>query len=230
MKPGVSYTFKIVATQIIVTKKFITLDKKDRDCSLPVENDQSNLTNFYSKSNCEYECSINFTKEKLGCLPWNIPRLVKDKTNFCTLDETEKFQLELETFVTSECDCPSDCFGTSFSVFDFSKPIDFSELDCAKYDKSNGKRDNPKYVFCDLCKRIIKHYKIRLLYNFEIDVELSKNKFNDFCQKMISKNVATVKIEMATKSITRSVKDKRFSVSGQLSSLGKKLQIECFCF
>ena len=43
-----------------------------------------------------------------------------------------------------------------------------------------------------------------------------------FCQKILSENIATVKIEMASKSIQRSVKDKRFNFSSQLSTLGKR--------
>jgi hypothetical protein len=42
-----------------------------------------------------------------------------------------------------------------------------------------------------------------------------------FCNTFLTQNVALVKVEMATKSLTRSLKDKRFNFVSQLSSLGK---------
>ena len=48
---------------------------------------------------------------------------------------------------------------------------------------------------------------------------------DELCIKIISENVATVKVEMATKSITKSVKDKRYNFTTQISSLGEKTYI-----
>jgi hypothetical protein len=48
------------------------------------------------------------------------------------------------------------------------------------------------------------------------------NNLDGFCSKFVIENVALVKVEMVAKSLTRSVKDKRFNFVDQLSSLGNK--------
>ena len=53
------------------------------------------------------------------------------------------------------------------------------------------------------------------------NIILDPSNFDEFCNKFLKENVAVVKVEMATKSLTRSLKDKRFNFVSQLSSLGK---------
>lgn len=48
----------------------------------------------------------------------------------------------------------------------------------------------------------------------------------DICKYLVSHHVAIVKVEMATKSMMRSVRDKRFSFETQLASLG--IKVDCF--
>ena len=76
-------------------------------------------------------------------------------------------------------------------------------------------------MLCEICKNVIKFHRIKLTYDFILDIGLDPSKPDAFCNQFIKENVATVKVEMATRSIVRSVKDKRFNFVGQLSSLGK---------
>ena len=221
IKPGFVYTFKIVASEISVTERFQDLDKSLRGCSLPSENSQSNLTNFYSQSNCEYECAINYAKEKVKCLPWSIPRLTDDQTKFCDYEKQAVFFQELEAAPLSTCNCDTDCSGMSYSVFDSRRPLEESEVaSCDSYAVFARRRDYPNFVFCNLCRRIVRNYKIRLYYNFVVSKHPNFNFLETFCSKFLLENVALVKVEMATKAITRSVKDKRYNFVAQLSSLG----------
>ena len=230
IKPGFAYTFKITANTIGTTERFETLDKSYRDCSLMSETETTNLTNAYSKSNCEYECGINYAKEKTGCVPWNFPKFLDDKTKFCDLDQSIEFVNELELFSSNNCECPSDCSETSLSVYDSIRELDISNIKCGKGSRYDEKTKSayPIFLLCDLCKSILRCNNIRILAEFVDNInELKSIKehgiTDELCIKILNKNVATVKVEMATKSITKSVKDKRYTFTAQVSSLGTNI-------
>ena len=224
LKPGFVYTYKIIANQILTTERFNSLDQTTRGCYLPSEDEKMKLMKFYSKSNCEYECTIRNAKANAKCTPWNIARSVDDDLAICPHHRLSNFSQEMETFSANECDCPSDCFGTSFSVFESRLPLEYSDINCVTYQLVQTKRDYPNFVFCELCKKIVKSYRMRFFYNFNVNKNDSDpNRLDLFCDRFLTENVALVKVEMATKSLTRSRKDKRFNFVSQLSSLGKEL-------
>jgi hypothetical protein len=77
-----------------------------------------------------------------------------------------------------------------------------------------------------LCRKIVKSYKARFLYNYIVKKnEPNPDHWDTFCDTLLTQNVALVKVEMATKSLTRSLKDKRFNFVSQLSSLGKAIVV-----
>ena len=56
--PGIAYTYKVTANQIVTSPKFDALDQNVRDCRLPHERGNLKISKRYSKSACEYECII----------------------------------------------------------------------------------------------------------------------------------------------------------------------------
>ena len=219
IEPGNSYTYTVLANQIITNERFEAMKPQERSCSLPNENGLQSLTNKYSKSACEYQCAIKHAIQECKCLPWNIPQSSNENLPFCDLNSNNCFDLTLNTFSTQDCGCPSDCFGTSFSVFEsvikIKNPINFC-------DKGNKKSSEfPYTVYCSICKKILKTQKIRFIYENAINGWPIPDLTDDFCNKFLRENIALVKVEMATKSITRSLKDQRTNFVSQLSSLGK---------
>ena len=230
IKPGYAYTFKVGASKISTTERFDSLDKRLRDCALISDDSNSNLTKIYSQTSCEYECLINNAKKNVGCIPWNIPRVIDNDTHLCDIYQSVAFTTEMETFPTTECNCLPDCKETTLTVYDTSRILDLKHLKCSNFKLNNSKKNYPDYIFCDLCQKIVKHYRIKLLAEFMSDLGESQKMMNniildELCIKIISENVATVKVEMATKSITKSVKDKRYNFTTQISSLGEKTYI-----
>ena len=76
---------------------------------------------------------------------------------------------------------------------------------------------------CSICKRAIKAYRIRIIY-YSITTGKplpTDTNIEAFCRSFFDDNLALVKVEMATKSITRSLKDRRTNFVSQLSSLGE---------
>jgi hypothetical protein len=222
IQPGYSYNFKIVANQISTTDRFNSLDIKDRGCVLPSDKFDLNLMNQYSQSGCEYECAIKNVSHKCKCSPWNIPKQAEDNLQFCyNENDFECFDVELEKFSPAQCICPADCAKTSFSIFDSKTPLERPGKDCSFSCNTITRQDYPFKLFCKLCKKMIHQYQIRFVYDYIVRNESDPKNLVSFCNKFLTENVALVKVEMATKSLTRAVKDQRFNFVSKVSSLGE---------
>ena len=166
LKPGFSYTFRILASQVTTTARFDSMDFSVRGCALPDEISSSSIFKKYSRDNCEYECAIAKARESSHCLPWSIPRLVNDSIRFCNSSESAAFQETLFSVASSDCsDCPSDCQATTFTVFETKVPLDVSSINCHQFNSPTTEYGHPEHVLCSECKKMIKGSRIRLLYD-----------------------------------------------------------------
>jgi hypothetical protein len=219
IEPGRFYMFRVLASQMVTTNKFDLLDVSLRNCSLPSENRNLKLFQKYSKSGCEYECSIEQAIQKCQCISWSIPQVFEQQLPYCSLYEKDCFDEALKSKAKQNCNCLEDCYGTSFSVFPSIKDLVIPPNFCSD---ENIKDEFPFPIYCSLCKNIIKTHKMRFVYDNIMKGSPNPDNLDEFCNKFVHQNVAIVKIEMATKFITRSVKDERNSFVSQLSSIGKK--------
>ena len=155
---------------------------------------------------------------KCNCIPWNIP---KQKTkNFELCDNTNNcFDRFLSSNSPAECNCSPDCNGTFYTVFQTRTPMALDT--CTK--ESTKWKPYPHKALCSICYKLFKNFRTRFIYDFVVNKGPDPRLVDLFCDKFLVENLATVKVEMATKSITRSVRDIRFDFVGQLSSLGQYL-------
>jgi hypothetical protein len=180
------------------------------------------LMNQYSQSGCEYECAIKNVSHKCKCSPWNIPKQTENHLRFCyNENDFECFDAELEKFHPAQCNCQADCSKTSFSIFDSKTPLERPGRDCSFSYNIITRQDYPFKLFCKLCKKMIHQYQIRFVYDYIVKNESNPKNLVAFCNNFLMENVALVKVEMATKSLTRAVKDQRFNFVSKVSSLGK---------
>ena len=219
IEPGNIYTYRILANQITTTERFEDMEPASRNCSLPKESKNLNFTKSYSKSACEYECAVENAKKECSMIPWYIPRLENDKQRFATNYDKKCFDDAIAKFSTSECNCKSDCSGTSFSVFESRIPIE--NLYCIDTSTNRKLKEYPYSVLRNLCEKILRTHYLRFVYNHIVDSGPDPSNTEAFCNKLLRESASVVKVEMATKSLTRSLKDKRFNFVSQLSSLGK---------
>lgn len=110
-----------------------------------------------------------------------------------------------------ECDCASDCRSTSLSIFESSRPID----DWKEYCEPGN-----DFFFQFKNLTVGKHY-YGFYYNYIVNNGPNPDSYEEICHYLLQNHVILVKVEMATKSIIRSVRDKKFSFENQLSTLGK---------
>jgi len=118
----------------------------------------------------------------------------------------------------NQCDCAADCEETDYSVLQSNQPFHLPQNFCTS---NKLKVEYPYYVYCGLCQNIIHFHKIRLIYDYYVSNGTNPDNIDEFCHGFISKHVALVKIEMMSRSVVRSIRDKRFSLTSQVSALGK---------
>ncbi len=227
IETGYVYTFRVLASQMIISSDLTETEPNYRKCLLPHEIGNLNLTKMYSESSCEYECLIQKAVKECNCIPWYIPEFPVKNLTYCYV-KNDEFKLNddcieetQKTFKTSECNCSADCNETSFSVIKANKLIENPPNFCSDEKIRN---EFPSSVFCSLCEKIIKAQRIRFVYESVVNGGPDPDDLDDFCDKFVTENVALVKVEMAAKTLTRSLKDKRFNFVEQLSSLGKCLK------
>ncbi len=223
IEPGNVYTFRVLASQMIISSDLTETDPNYRKCLLPHEIENLNLTKVYSKSSCEYECLIQKAVKKCNCIPWYIPEFPVENLTYCNL-KNDEFKLNddcieetQKTFKANECNCSADCKEKSFSIIKANKLIENPPKFCSG---EKIKNEFPNSVFCSICEKIIKAQRIRFVYEHVVNGGPDPDDLDDFCDKFVTENIALVKVEMAAKTLTRSLKDKRFNFVEQLSSLG----------
>ncbi len=209
--PGQSYSFKVTQSQIGTTSKFDSMNYEDRNCTLPNENSKLRYMRMYTKSACEYECALVKAAKKCLCIPWNLPRLSLDELPFCDMLGNLCFSTIVKKDSTFEdCNCPNDCQSTTLTIFDTSKQI----YDFAEYCNPSNK------LFYYLKNFTTAHHHFGLFYNHIVNDGPDPYDYQTFCRYLLQNHITIVKVELTTKRIMRSVRDKRFSFENQLSTLG----------
>jgi len=68
--------------------------------------------------------------------------------------------------------------------------------------------------------QIAKSNRIRFVHDHLVNGGPDPDLYKEFCSKLIKENFSVIKVEMATKSLTRTVKDQRYNLVSKISSLG----------
>ncbi len=203
VQPGYSYKYRVIANQVVTTERFNQMGWSVRNCSLPSENKNSNLTNRNSKIGCLYECTLKKAIKQSQCVPWNVPKILPDSLEYCPINSIPFFE-KMEQFNNSDCNCHSSCSKTYFSVFESKTPFKNPGYFCSKTLRDKRKTDFPNYVLCALCQKIIKEYQIKFIYEHVVEDKPDPLKSPEFfCEKLILENFALIKVEMGTKYLTR---------------------------
>ena len=204
VKPGNFYTFSVITSQVVTTPTFDVMSRDTRRCALPEDNGNMKYLKNNSRSGCGFECMVEMSKERCGCAPWNFPRMSMDEP-FCDIFGNVCVGSLMDSMDKKLCDCDNDCSKTTFTIFESSTPI-VADMDIC-------------YALIALQGFVGNRFLAYHLYNYIVR-GLPDPTEMDFCFHLLKNEVAIVKIEMATGSVIRSVKDKRITFESQLASLG----------
>ena len=123
------------------------------------------------------------------------------------------------SFSQKNCQCPTNCEETQFSVFDIQEPLENPGSFCTDTATTDGKRGvYPFNILCNMCREAIRMNKFLFVVYYKLDV--NNIDYSKFCNDFLMKNVAILKVEMAAPRLIQSVRDKRFIYTTQLSDLG----------
>ena len=123
IRPGHNNLVALSASKIDAEEELRGLSEEDRKCRFPDENSNMTLYKEYSYTNCIFECSLLYARNKLqrdnnvsyGCIPWYFPSS-SDSISFCDPWETLTFLDIMVTDVPDEAcaHCIPDCIATIY--------------------------------------------------------------------------------------------------------------------
>ena len=87
VKAGYETTLSVQPIEVVGTKSLSQMSESERKCKYPNEAQTENSSfKTYSQASCEFECQINFAREKCLCTPWSIPILPGHQVSTYSLD------------------------------------------------------------------------------------------------------------------------------------------------
>jgi len=149
------------------------------------------------------------------CTPWHMPFF--ENISYCDV-KSNCFEKTIDNVSMQSCNCMPECDKTDFGTIQSMKPFEIKE---GAFCTDNLNKDENQMIFCKMCETTLKYHRIRILYDHFVNGGPSPDNIDEFCQYFIANHVTLVQIEMVSKSIIRSVKDKRHTFVSKLSSVGE---------
>ncbi len=211
INPGMVHSIQVRPSRIGSLPEVKLLDPKKRNCLFPHEDSGMKILRNYSKSSCLFECTLTLVKEKCGCIPWDYPQL--DQASLCSYLETERCAQPLmdnSSMLHDQCSCPNDCEKISYAYSMSITPIAREQV-CQKqkeemyYGTWKTPIPDPLHPF----------FRIFEFFFDETDIW----SLNEFCQAD-AKNMAVVKMHLATDVVEQTTFRPRVSFIDQVASLG----------
>jgi len=194
-------------SQIVSTPEFDQMSITERDCRLQEESEI--LTHFsnYTKSGCIFECAMDFAFQYCFCIPWSFPLTGHDESPICDIFGNVCFAEFFQKRVNDPegCHCLSECAKTTYTTFETQQHLS-DYLESGIY-------------FRDFVNNALSRFSLKFLKEHLINSGTAPYE-KGFVDNFIKSNVAIVKIEMVSDTITRTKRDRKVSLESQISALG----------
>ena len=130
VQPGHLNSVALSGTSIDAEDDIRPIDPVDRNCYFSDETDQLQLHQVYSQSNCDFECSIEYAKQRMqdtsnaSCIPWYYPSSDTQIT-FCDPWQTiDFFYFMFDEIPDDQCaKCLPDCSQTAYETSVTTDPL-----------------------------------------------------------------------------------------------------------
>ena len=75
VKPGYITTFSVQPIEVKGTNSLQEMAESQRNCKYPheINSQDSHIFKTYSQASCEFECQVQFARDRCLCTPWNLP-------------------------------------------------------------------------------------------------------------------------------------------------------------
>ncbi len=206
-----THTTVVVTPHVTETDaSLLAKDKSVRMCHSQ-EHDGNSLKLFrnYTKDNCLYECHVEDSINKCGCVPWNFPKL-DEHVRTCSHVEVACFERERSLSKrNNKClHCMDECYKIDYEYTIHTKPM------------QNICQDNPGL------KKAVNQEVNNFIYNFlpheqSVQVMGLDTHLKDPCITYVGKNAAVVDFQIGPKSAVKITRSARVTDVDQLASFGK---------
>ena len=220
LRPGYHVSINIIPKILEASSAFNNLNLDSRRCRLPHETQGFNLFKKYTRVGCEIECAARKATSICRCLPWNYPN------NFTLFPICDMFggycfnEIMSNVVYYKKCksECLEECQETSLLVWSNTVPLDIQKL-CKGgiYFDSFFKQRFAQIFAFESYRRLIEENSIS-----NLATSLSNG---SLCMHYLRNYVSFVSVESPTKSITKSMRDKRASFIDQLGTIGGTLGV-----
>ena len=222
IKPGYTSTFIITPSQSITNRNTKHLPQGKRKCQFKDENEDFSLFKEYRQGNCIFQCQIETSFEKCGCMPWDYPFLNESSMAMCDKFGRLCFQRRMvDPETITKCNrsqCENDCISTRYSYSVYSTKIDEIALcdnedfvDALQFGTGYGTKDRkPDYNF-RMPSLFIRRYE-QIVKQQDIS-----EKF--LCQERV-KNMAIVNFQIDSQFYTRIKRTQRVTFADTLANIG----------
>ena len=215
LKPGYVNSIRIIPAEVVTTDSYYSLTKEQRKCRMHDETEGLKLLKTYTQNGCEFECAYEIAKQACFCIPWNYPRSLEDNDiPYCDMFGNFCFYMYLEkqsSYKACNAACLEDCSEVSYSVFQSKEILDADELCSTDLFEL--------FIMEDQMRRDFLNAYESLKYG-KPEYEDSGQNLKILCKEYIRNYVSIVNVEVATKTLMRSIKERRVSFSDRLAALG----------
>ena len=222
VKAGYITTFFITPSQIVTSESAMSVSENKRDCRFHFEmKEQSNLTKWYTRSGCIFECQLKLAFEACGCIPWNYPQ-TQNNMEFCNFAKKPCFEKVMENItLMKNCHCPFDCVLSQYSYSISSTVLDVESF-CEDFKETKGMENSISRILggdFGTTFEIPVIYPPKFINRFE-QIMYDKDIKNDAMCKERLKEMGIVRFQLATEIATRIKKTQRVTFTDQLSNIG----------
>jgi len=131
VKPGYNNIITLTSSIMVADESMKSLNKQDRNCLFPEENDILSLHKKYTYLNCKFECALNYTQSVIAlkynktCYPWFFPT-PNDSISICDpWQSSDFFQIMKNQIPDNMCKkCLPDCSVTIYNPTISVEPFD----------------------------------------------------------------------------------------------------------
>jgi hypothetical protein len=131
IKRGFNNIITLTSSIVKADESMRSLNKLERNCLFPEENEGLNLHNTYTYLNCKFECALNYTQSVIAlkynktCQPWFFPTLSNPISMCDPWQSSDFFQIMKSGIPDTLCKkCLPDCSVTLYSPTITVEPFD----------------------------------------------------------------------------------------------------------
>lgn len=209
----------------------LALDPERRRCRFKNEvPDNMTLFNEYSMAGCSYECKIDYSARKCGCIPWDTPKPDRYTYHLCDSAGNACFYDKMQDHgqVEDNCYCLPDCNSVKFSYTEKQLPLKVDK-ECTRgmawWLNVNYKRRFQVPNVNWIIPLMENANETGQLFDWRNKVKVPK--FEDYCKELYKQDIAVLEVQMEGQSFVRMKQSLRYSDSDKLGVVGGTLGLFC---